>query len=131
MKPEEHLDFVRRWLRFAREDFQSAQRLYEIAPPRQTCFFAQQSAEKALKSVLIYLQIETPRTHNLLLLQGFIPEEWGLSSLDLAELNEYAVESRYPGAWEEPAKEDARRALKMTEAVFHAVIKSFNGKNVL
>ena len=51
-----------RWLRYAREDLATAEAILTSASPspRNACFLAQQTAEKALKSILIFLQIEYP-----------------------------------------------------------------------
>ena len=51
-----------RWLRYAEEDLITAETLlgHPHVPPRQSCWLAQQSAEKALKAVLIFLQIDFP-----------------------------------------------------------------------
>ena len=67
-----------RWLRYAEEDLITAETLLAQAhiPPRQACWFAQQAAEKALKAVLIFLQIDFPRTHDLNLLRNLVPNSW-------------------------------------------------------
>ena len=61
-----------RWLRYAGEDLITAETLLAQAriPPRQACWHAQQAAEKALKAVLIFLQIDFPRTHDLNVLRN-------------------------------------------------------------
>ena len=55
-----------RWLRYAEEDLITAETLLAQAhiPPRQACWHAQQATEKALKAVLIFLQIDFSRTHD-------------------------------------------------------------------
>jgi HEPN domain-containing protein len=64
------------------------------------CFDAQQAAEKAIKAVLVFRQLEFRKTHDLRGLltlldsSGYpIPEE--IRKAD--ELTDYAVETRYPG----------------------------------
>lgn len=68
--------------------------------PGQVCFHAQQAVEKAIKSVLFRHNIRFPLVHDLemlieiarharLTLQGWAD--------DVAMLNPYAVETRYPG----------------------------------
>ena len=51
-----------RWLRFAKEDLDGA-RQRQSGVPRHSCMLAQQSAEKALKSVLAFLDLRIPKTH--------------------------------------------------------------------
>ena len=52
-----------RWLRYAEEDLRTAESLLadSHAIPRHACWLAQQSVEKALKAVLISLQIDFPK----------------------------------------------------------------------
>jgi HEPN domain-containing protein len=50
MNDPELVDEARRWIRFATEDIDVAQRLLAVdeSSPRHACFLAQQAAEKAL-----------------------------------------------------------------------------------
>jgi HEPN domain-containing protein len=101
--PDELTAEVGRWLRFAAEDLKAAETL-QAAPgvaSRHVATLAQQSAEKALKAGLVLLDIDPPRTHNLELLADLLPDDWAVheSSVDLARLGLWLVESRYPGEW--------------------------------
>ena len=63
MSGPERLDETRRWLRFAEEDLRAAEALLAQEDiPRQACFHAQQAAEKAIKSIFVFLQTEFPYT---------------------------------------------------------------------
>jgi len=67
MSEAERLAEVHRWLRYAREDLAAAEAIvkeWEIVP-RHACWQAQQAVEKALKAVLVFLQIDFPRRHDL------------------------------------------------------------------
>jgi len=101
MSEGEGLSEVQRWLRYAREDLTAAEALIaqEAVAPRHVCWLAQQAAEKALKAVLVFLQIDFPRRHDLDALRNLIPMGWSLKEKhrDLALLTEWAVEARYPG----------------------------------
>lgn len=61
---DELLREVQRWRRFALEDLQEAERQIQRTGtvPRHPAWLAQQAAEKALKAILIYLQVEFPFT---------------------------------------------------------------------
>jgi len=87
--------------------------------PRHACLLAQQAAEKMIKAVLIRLQVEFPRSHDLDRLRTLLPTAMRLlvDGIDLAELTEWAVESRYPGDWPELSASDARRAIEAASAV--------------
>ena len=53
----EQMAVAREWLRYAEGDLVSAKKLatFSDVPPRNVCYLAQQSAEKALKALLIAL----------------------------------------------------------------------------
>ncbi len=114
-----------RWLRYAEEDLITAKTLLEQphVPPRQSCWLAQQSAEKALKAVLIFLEIDFPRTHDLNILRNLVPDSWQLKTThpDLASLTEWAVEARYPGDTPEATKADASTAIEQARVVWTSV----------
>ena len=84
------------------------------------CFDAQQAAEKAIKAVLIFRQLEFRKTHDirelltLLDSSGYpFPEEiWKADNL-----TDYAVETRYPGLSEPVSDKEYRVAVAMAETV--------------
>ncbi len=87
------------WLRYAKSDLELAR----IEKPEgvlleNLCFHAQQAAEKTLKAVLISLEIDFPRTHNIRTLLDLLPEGVDVPQEveESAILTDYAVESRYP-----------------------------------
>jgi HEPN domain-containing protein len=84
------------------------------------CYQTQQSAEKALKALYIHRGVAFPFVHNLdHLFLGL--EAMGLEipeSVDRAViLTRYAVETRYPGTFEELTEEDYQEALRLAENV--------------
>ena len=103
-----------RWLRYSTEDLNVARVLLASSPsvPRHVCWLAQQSAEKALKAALVLEGVAFPFTHDLDALRNRLPESWPVHTThsDLAELTQWAVETRYPGDWPEVTGEDAVRA---------------------
>jgi HEPN domain-containing protein len=115
-----------RWLRYAAEDLRTAERLLGEAgvPPRQACYLAQQAAEKALKAVLVLLQIDFPRTHDLDRLRGLIPSRWSVATAhpDLAALSAWVAEARYPGDWPDATEPEAREAVNQARAVVTSVV---------
>lgn len=112
---------AQRWQRYAHEDLRVARDMVggNLGTPRHACLLAQQAAEKVVKAVLIRFQIEFPRTHDLDRLRSLLPSSASapLEELDLAELSEWAVESRYPGDWPEIGPKDAQRAVEIATAV--------------
>ena len=90
-----------RWLRFSEEDIDVGRRRLSGSPsaPRHACWLSQQAAEKALKAALVLEEVEFPFSHDLDALRNLLPAGWPVRDThpDLAELTEWAVETRYPG----------------------------------
>jgi HEPN domain-containing protein len=68
------------WIRVAEDDLRSAEYLLimgDTGPFNVICFLAQQSAEKYLKSLLVYLAADFARTHDLIPLVNAVPQSAG------------------------------------------------------
>lgn len=122
-----------RWLAYARSDLDAARALLNDPHhyPRQVCFLAQQVAEKALKAVLVLLEIEFPFTHDLDRLRDLIPPGWPVKTEhpDLASLTIWAVEARYPSDMPDVIEDDAHEALQIAEAVYQNVANDLHRYN--
>lgn len=85
------------------------------------CFQAQQAAEKALKAVLIMLNVRFPHTHDLSALLSLAEKAGQLIPRHVREaalLTDYAVEARYPGFGELVTQEEYVQAVSIAaEAV--------------
>lgn len=120
MSEPERLAEVGRWLRFASEDLSTAELTFEQdRPSRQACFHAQQAAEKAIKAVLIFLQIDFSHRHDLDYLRTLLLDGWLLKDNppDLAEMSAWAVRGRYPGDLREARREDAQATIEQAREV--------------
>ena len=64
-----------------------------------------------------------PKIHDLLELLPLVPKALalGIQLADIAEVNRYAIEGRYPGEWEPITREDAEAAVKVARRVREAV----------
>jgi len=100
---EHNIFDAKRWLEYARQDLDSSEKMLSQGDfvYRHICFLSQQAAEKAIKAIFIYLQIDFPWRHDLDALRNLLPDDWEVKheQTDLARLTEWAVESRYPGDW--------------------------------
>jgi HEPN domain-containing protein len=89
-----------RWLASADGDLALARAAVrdEEAPARGVAFFAQQALEKALKSILVWEQVDFPSTHDLAVLASRLPAHWTLpfAAEELDRLTDFAVDTRYP-----------------------------------
>ncbi len=111
-------DVVLAWMKRARSDLQLGRVAVRSKGvlPEDACFHAQQCAEKALKALLLHLDIEFPRTHAIEVLLDLLKVhgmEIPASVDDAFELTEYAVQARYPGEWEPVTQAEAQRALEL------------------
>lgn len=115
-------DDPREWLRRARSNLSQAKggvQLPEVCL-EDLCFQAQQTAEKAMKGVLIALRVRFPYTYDLAELLSLI-EQTGQVIPDqireAAKLSDYAVEARYPGLAEPVSREEYKEAVTIAELV--------------
>ncbi len=121
--PPDQRDEAREWLRYARENLAHAEAGRAASVLNEyLCFDAQQAAEKAIKSVLIVSGVRFPRVHDLVELLRLVRDS-GIATPspldDVADLNPFAVQARYPG-WGEPATEDdLEHALRVAGAVIN------------
>ncbi|MBA2693314.1 MAG: HEPN domain-containing protein [Rubrobacter sp.] len=123
MSDAETARIVARWLRFADDDLRGAEAFLgrEDLHPRLACFHAQQAAEKAMKVIYVFEQIDYAFTHDLDRLRNSLPKGWTFKdeATDLSSLSVWAVQPRYPGdlpeATEaEAAVEEARKIYETT-----------------
>ena len=122
-------EIVRQWIEKAEHDYSAAIRLLSSDDPETPfdviCFHAQQCAEKYLKALCVFRRQTVPRSHDLLELLPILPEaiRLTLSSDEIAELNPFAVEARYPGFSENVARNDAGRAVDICGKIRSACSK--------
>jgi HEPN domain-containing protein len=116
---------ARRWLEYAQSDMKAAQALLQNPDhfPRQVCFLAQQVAEKSLRAVLVFQELEYPFTHDLDRLRESLPAGWRVKVEfpHLYSLSIWAVESRYPGDLPPVVEGDARQALELAGSVYKTI----------
>ncbi len=111
------------WLAHAAEDSLVAGLLAPHGLYASTGYHCQQGAEKRLKALLVAVDVDPPRTHNLLILLALLRDVGiDLASLDgaCAELTPWATVSRYPGHGDLRAA-NAQAALAHAELVRLAV----------
>lgn len=86
------------------------------------CFHCQQLAEKAIKALLTHNSIRFKKVHDLdVLLELLNDPDFNHVRRNAITLNQYAVDSRYPGDYIEPEKEEAEEALRMAIEIYELV----------
>jgi len=130
MRPPEEIrvELVEQWLAKAEEDLGVAEHLIIRKTPYFGAmgFHAQQAAEKFLKAILVSLQIEFPKTHDLAELLDLVSvadPSLAVTLHDVITLNTYAVEARYPGDSPEITLSEARIALSLANKVRKHVLE--------
>ena len=122
MNPPERFapDDPREWLNRARSNLALAKNRIPGAYLEDLCFEAQQAAEKAIKAILIRLDIEYPYVHDLARLLSML-EDAGESIPNIVrraeELTPYALITRYPGPVRPVTTPEYLAAVETAEAV--------------
>jgi len=133
MPADEVLRLTAEWLQYAREDLALAQNVPASQPgrPRHVAYHAQQAAEKAIKAILVFEQVEFPFTHELDALRNLAPDGYGLKSTfpQLGSLSRWAVRARYPMLGE-PNEDEAAQAEQLAEGVVRMVEEELGQQGV-
>ena len=119
------------WLSKSDDDLRVAEVILhgEIGVEWAACFHAQQAAEKALKSVLVHLGIDFPKSHSLDRLVALMPTDIAarFDADALIELTPWAVAGRYPEDIANPTTAQAADALEHSGAVVSSARSVLSG----
>ena len=93
------------------------------------CFQAQQAAEKALKAVIVYLNNEPVKTHNIVTLIKSLPQYISIPETvtNAAILNDYAVQTRYPGDYTPIESVEHENAVKIASDCIKWAVRTIKG----
>ncbi len=120
------------WLAQATHDLIASEHSMDAGYYEWACFQAEQSAEKALKSVIVAKGKSAPKLHKLGVLIGIIksidPRFRGIH-IDIADLQSYTFTARYPflipGNFETPhdyiEMEDAQICIKQANTILNLI----------
>ena len=120
----EKIEYIKNWLFRANEDIAVIDNLINAGIEDYTstiCFHAQQASEKFLKTLLVYHDVDFPRTHDLdfLLLECQKINKEAFQGINLKNLTEFGVSVRYPDDFYIPS---------VGEAVeYHQIAKEIKG----
>jgi len=123
------LNVVAEWLKFAQRDFDIAVHLKEHfhpLPVENICYNCQQTAEKAMKGILILHIGDYQRTHDI----EFLHEQcvaagtdFGLTPSMTRTLTRFAKKSRYPDDVYDFTESDAEIGLKYAQRILEQAAK--------
>lgn len=128
-----------RWLRQSEYDLKQARKNLEDKSYAYACFFAEQSAQKALKAILYLNGARFINLHSIKELLKEVSIKHGeFKELvdDGAKLDQYYLSARYPDAVPEPAIpaellvwDQAREAIEIAEKIYKKSEKIINKTN--
>ena len=132
-KSPELIEITHLWIEKAEHDIINAKHtltLHENCPYDTICFHAQQCVEKSIKALLVFIETDFKRIHDLTELLFLLPEEIQkkINTMELSILNDYAVEIRYPGIEEPLTREEAIEAVEIAEKIFNLIKININSK---
>ena len=106
------------WIDRAKSSFElSKANISTIICFEDLCYQAQQAVEKSLKGFLIFFNVEPEFTHNIgkLLTELEKHIEVPNNIMEAIDLTNYAVQTRYPGEYDEITKEEYENCLRITK----------------
>ena len=106
------------WIERAKSSLELAQsKIIRHIHYEDLCFQLQQAAEKALKGLLIYYGVEPEFTHNVEILLKEIKKLTDIPEniKETVQLTNYAVQTRYPGEYDEITKEEYEKSIIIAE----------------
>jgi HEPN domain-containing protein len=119
---------IRIWLKRANSNLQIAKagKVFEDILYEDLCFDCEQAVEKALKALLVSIEVSFPRTHSISHLIELIEENGVMvpdEIKDSISLTAYAVSTRYPGDFEPVDEQEYLEALETAKKVIDWVRK--------
>jgi HEPN domain-containing protein len=133
MKNKEIKEISKSWLKKAKEDLITAETLLDSSEERvefltaSIGFHSQQCVEKCLKAILTFNQIDFKRSHDIHYLLNLCEDKMDSDSFrEIDEnadmLNDFAVNARYPGDYEDFDIDESKQAFQIARTAF-AVVK--------
>lgn len=125
MSDEARRERSRQWFEAAYDDLIAGETLQHSELYAQSCFFAQQAAEKAMKGFLS-IQQNPPHGHSLGALLKSLPPDKTLLAMEPSRLDRFYIGTRYPDALPEGAdirtayrRQDSEDALATARGLVH------------
>ena len=123
-----------RWLGWAQGDLTTARsnRADDKVPNRNAAYMAQQSAEKAIKAVVLLENKPFPEIHDIETVATLAPADFvnPASRTDLSWLSDLETTSRYPDEGDTVTTEDADRAVELADKVLAAARDHFVARGI-
>lgn len=108
-------ELFEKWLEKAMHDELAAKFLIKHRPLilDTACFHCQQAVEKYFKAFLVYHNHDFPKIHDLSILKKMCMKvDKDFDTIDIAELDDYAVSIRYPDDYLQPTLKETNQFLQ-------------------
>jgi len=112
------------WINRAKSSLEIAKtRNSNLVQYEDLCYQAQQAVEKAIKGMLIYFNVEPQFTHNIGILLEELSAYVNISdeTKKAIKLTKYAVQTRYPGEYDDITQEDYEESVKIAKTILEWV----------
>ncbi len=118
-------DYIKKWLEKAEHDMEAVELIIEMKPLILdiACFHCQQAVEKYLKAFLIFNNKAIIKTHSIeVLIEECSAIDTDFAAIDFKNLDEYAVEIRYPDSFLQPDLKEAKEYYSIAVEIQKLVI---------
>jgi HEPN domain-containing protein len=106
------------WIDRAKSSYELAKAIIsDLIFYEDLCYQAQQAVEKSLKGLLIYYGAEPDFTHNIGILLNQLSDYTEIPDnvKETIKVTKYAVQTRYPGEYDDITKEDYEESIKIAK----------------
>jgi HEPN domain-containing protein len=120
------------WIKRAKSSLELAHaQIIQYIYYEDLCYQSQQAVEKALKGLLIFYGVEPEYTHNIEILLNEVKKFTDIPEnvKEAALLTNYAVQTRYPGEYDEITKEEYENCLRIAKNCLDWVENKIKEKN--
>jgi HEPN domain-containing protein len=121
MISDDTIIYAKQWLLKAEHDILGVKRLIEIEPLLldTAAFHCQQAVEKSMKSYLALNNAHIEKTHDLKLVQNeTLKIDNTFQNFHFGDLDDFAVNGRYPGDVDDLEKGEVEEYLKLAETIY-------------
>ena len=126
---EDLKEYIRQWITKADRDLLAAQTIFAYKPliTDIICFHCQQASEKYLKAFILFKGEKITKTHSVdFLLQTCVTLDIDFSSMDAKNLDDFAVEARYPDSFLSPELSEVEYYLQLSTRIKQLVEKKIS-----
>jgi HEPN domain-containing protein len=115
------------WLARAQSSYELAKAIIsDLIFYEDLCYQSQQAVEKSLKGLLIYYGVEPDFTHNIGILLDALTNYTEIPDTlkETIKVTKYAVQTRYPGEYDDITKDEYEESIKIAKMCLDWVVQN-------